>query len=92
MAEKRATLEEARRKRGKSRRDRLANLTDEEIRRRALTDPDNPPLSEEQLEEFYLAEEGRRKPRKPDSGDAERSEAEERADQSGRAKTRKDDS
>lgn len=79
MAEKKVTLSEARRKRGKSRRDRLANMTDEEIRRRAERDPDNPPLTDEQLEEFYLAEEGRRKPPRG-GGEAEGGENEEGED------------
>ncbi len=48
----RITSEEAAKITGETDRERLSRLTDEEIEERARSDPDNPPLTEEQLREF----------------------------------------
>ena len=55
MTIRRVKLSEAWKKKGKSREDLLKNMSAEEIKRRADSDPDNPVLTEAQLEEFELA-------------------------------------
>lgn len=55
MAIKSIKLSEAVKVKGKTRKDAI-DMSDEEIRKRALSDPDNPPLTEEQLNEFELAD------------------------------------
>ncbi len=55
MAIKRVKLSDALKKKGKSRGKLLQNMGEEEIERRAKLDPDNPSLTEEQLNDFTLA-------------------------------------
>jgi len=80
MGTKSISLSEAMKTTGRSRRDLLNRLTDDEIRRRAERDPDNPILTDEELEELELAEPGR--PKKPHyKNDTERSEGQSRKDE-----------
>ena len=65
MTIKRVKLSEARKTKGKSRKEFLENMTEEELLRRAESDPDNPPLTDEQLAEFSIA---RNKDRKNEEG------------------------
>ncbi len=51
MAIKRVKLSDANEKKGKTR-ESVKNMSEDEIRRRASTDPDNPILTDEQLKEF----------------------------------------
>lgn len=46
---------------GKSRERLLANMSAEEINRRAKSDPDNPPLTDKQLKEFKTPQRKERK-------------------------------
>mgnify|MGYP003415451327 CR=1 FL=1 len=61
MTIKRVKLSEARKKKGKSREELLKNMSAEEIKKRANTDPDNPVLTDAQLEEFRLAKKKEKK-------------------------------
>lgn len=56
MATKSMKLSDALKKSGKTR-EFVKTMSDEEIRRRALGDPDNPPLTDEQLVQFRLGNE-----------------------------------
>ena len=64
MAIKRVKLSDANRKKGKSREDLLNDMSDEEIKRRANSDPDNPILSDSQLKEFELAKKRKKNDKK----------------------------
>lgn len=55
MTIKRVKLSDALKKKGKTR-ESVKNMPEDEIKRRANTDPDNPILSEEQLKEFKPAQ------------------------------------
>ena len=55
MAVRQVKLSEARKKKGKSREAQLKNMSAEEIKKRADADPDNPVLTDGQLDEFRLA-------------------------------------
>lgn len=55
MTTRRIKLSDAIKKKGKSREKLLENMTEEEIKRRAEADPDNPILTEEQMNEFKIA-------------------------------------
>ena len=52
MAMTRITQEEARTTKGDSDMKRLEEMTEEEISEAARNDPDNPPLTDEQLKQF----------------------------------------
>jgi hypothetical protein len=52
MAIIRRTREEARKIKSRTNVERLQNLTDEEITKAAEDDPDNPPLTDEELKQF----------------------------------------
>lgn len=54
MTIRKVKLSEARKMKGKSREKLLANMSAEEINRRAKSDPDNPPLTDKQLKEFKI--------------------------------------
>ena len=64
MTIRRVKLSETRKKKGKSREGLLKNMGAEEIRRRANADPDNPVLTDAQLEEFRLAKKKEKKDEK----------------------------
>ncbi|PSO78056.1 MAG: hypothetical protein BRC44_11990 [Cyanobacteria bacterium QS_4_48_99] len=48
----RVTLEQAREMEDLTDWERVDNITEEEIEQNALNDPDNPPLTDEELEQF----------------------------------------
>ena len=48
----RVTLEQAREMEDLTDQERVDNITEEEIEQNALDDPDNPPLTDEELEQF----------------------------------------
>ncbi|MGI9281152.1 MAG: hypothetical protein ACR2PX_16220 [Endozoicomonas sp.] len=52
MAIVRHSQDELDKMKGETNEERLKNLTEEEIEERAKSDPDNPPLTDEQLKEF----------------------------------------
>jgi hypothetical protein len=52
MTIKKVRLSDLNKKKGKSRKEFLEKLSDEELHKRALDDPDNPPLTEEEIKEF----------------------------------------
>ncbi len=52
MTIKKVRLSDLNKKKGKSRKEFLENLSDEELHKRALDDPDNPPLTDEETKEF----------------------------------------
>lgn len=56
MAIKRVKLSDASKKTGKSQKELLREMSNEEIERRANLDPDNPILTEEQMKEFKIPE------------------------------------
>ncbi|VAW90409.1 hypothetical protein MNBD_GAMMA17-1435 [hydrothermal vent metagenome] len=53
---KRVKLSDATKKKGKSREELLEDMSEEELHRRATADLDNPPLTDEQLKEFSIAQ------------------------------------
>jgi hypothetical protein len=55
MTIKKARLSDLVKKKGESQKDFLEKLSDEELHKRALDDPDNPPLTEEEIKEFKPA-------------------------------------
>ena len=55
MTVKRVKLSDALKQKGKSRKGLLKDMCEEEIHRRAKSDPENPYLTDEQLVEFSLA-------------------------------------
>lgn len=55
MTTKRVKLSDALKKKGKTREELVENMSEDEIRRRADSDPDNPSLTDEQLKEFSVA-------------------------------------
>jgi hypothetical protein len=57
MAIKRVKLSDTNEKKGKTR-ESVKNMSEDEIRRRASTDPDNPILTDEQLKEFKPVNKG----------------------------------
>jgi hypothetical protein len=52
MTIKKVKLSDLNKKKGKSRKEFLEKLSNEELHKRALDDPDNPPLTEDEMEEF----------------------------------------
>lgn len=61
MTIRKVKLSEVRKMKGKSREKLLANMSAEEINRRAKSDPDNPPLTDKQLKEFKIPQRKERK-------------------------------
>jgi hypothetical protein len=56
MTIKKVKLSDLNKKKGKSRKEFLEKLSDEELHKRALDDPDNPPLTEDEIKEFKPVE------------------------------------
>ncbi|GAA6168303.1 hypothetical protein [Sessilibacter corallicola] len=61
MGTEKYTREEIEQLEDRSDKERLKNMTDEEIEEAAKSDPDNPPLSEDQLKSFKRPSEEYRK-------------------------------
>ncbi|VAW59270.1 hypothetical protein MNBD_GAMMA08-481 [hydrothermal vent metagenome] len=55
MAIKRVKLSDTMKRKGKSSEKLLNNMNEQEIEDQAMSDPDNPPLTDKQMEEFTLA-------------------------------------
>jgi hypothetical protein len=55
MTIKKVRFSDLNKKKGKSRKEFLEKLSDEELHKRALGDHDNPPLTEEEIKEFKPA-------------------------------------
>jgi hypothetical protein len=56
MTLKKVKLSDLNKKKGRSRKEFLEKLSDEELRKRALEDPDNPPLTEDEINQFKPVE------------------------------------
>ncbi len=61
MAIVRHTQEELEKMKGQTNEERLKNMTEEEIEEAAKSDPDNPPLTDEELKNFKRPSEEYRK-------------------------------
>jgi hypothetical protein len=56
MTLKKVRLSDLNKKKGRSRKEFLEKLSDEELRKRVLEDPDNPPLTEDEINQFKPVE------------------------------------